>query len=413
MPPPGFSGYSHHGCQRWLPFSDGGSRWRVTESTARRSANAGSPIDRALLAVRTDLLGLGGWKAPGPGRNRTLTRLATAVTSVLHWFRFGVDRWLLIPVARQLPQGIAFACADIAAGIDLLLPTSTSRVARAEVQAATRRTGRAGLGLSWTRLAASRRDLVSLTRMAHGRDPLRDWRVIEKDRDRVRPLFDSGESLVLVTGHFSTAAFHVMQKSLPRAGAFVRGDVAREAKSVGERQRQLGDRSRDEGRQGLLGPIYPGEKLTITVPDVWGPDADWSQAASRTATVKQMLSVLRHPDGIVVVRIDADWAAPGGYSRPFAGRSQRSFAMGSARVARLSQSYVVPFVAVMGKGQRTVILEWGEPIPPPGRDEESADVRVMDEALAFIESGIARHPAQYQPPIGIERRWQEDVQRWI
>jgi len=341
-------------------------------------------------------------------------RLSRAALNPLQWVRYLLERWLVVPAARRLPVGVALCCADAVALLDLLLPVETRRAVLAEIAAATGRTGRAAQRLAWERLAAPRHELVYLTRMSAGRERLADWRVVQVNDAGVRALTDAGRSFVIAAGHFSSAALNVAQQVLPEPVAYVAGETATEVATPAELRRQLGDRSRDLGRLGLLTPHYPADTLWIRVPDHWGPDVHWDEASQRVATGRKMLGILRKPGGIVLVRIDAVWGAAFRYTRPFAGIQDRSFALGAARTARLAQCPLVPCVARIAAGgrQRTVVIEWGDPIPPLARTDEAGDNRILSRALDHLEAAIGRHPTEYLAHIGWERQWQRQAGTW-
>jgi len=54
----------------------------------------------------------------------------------------------------------------------------------------------------------------------------------------------------------------------------------------------------------------------------------------------------------------------------------------------------------------------GRPIPPPARDDEAGDARLLDRALAFTEAAIGRCPTEYLAFIGWERRWHAGRGTW-
>ena len=171
------------------------------------------------------------------------------------------------------------------------------------------------------------------------------------------------------------------------------------------------DGLRDSARERLLGERYPDARLTIRVADAWGPGGNWGDAAGRANAVKEMLAVARSPGGLLAVRIDAIWGAPGAHERPFAGMASRPFADGSIGVAALARATVISFVAVLGRRNRTVLVEWGEPAAPP-RHRSEEERKVLDGAIDFIECAVARHGAAYQAPFGSERRWDAENARW-
>ena len=59
----------------------------------------------------------------------------------------------------------------------------------------------------------------------------------------------------------------------------------------------------------------------------------------------------------------------------------------------------------------TIVLDWAGPFVANGSDPDT-DVRTTDRILDELERMIALHPTQYILPIGDERRWNADAQRW-
>ncbi|MGE3913699.1 MAG: hypothetical protein AB7K36_30400, partial [Chloroflexota bacterium] len=245
-----------------------------------------------------------------------------------------------------------------------------------------------------------------------GREPLEGWRIVETHGERVHAMMGAGTPFVMTTGHFPSSAIDIVQALLNRPAAFVAGEVSGSSRLPGERRRQLRDRLRDAGRNRLLRDRFSPADLWIRVPDLWGPNAHWNDAAARVSAAKQMLRVLRRPGGVVLVRIDAYWAGASGLDRPFAGMASRRFALGAVRAARLAQCPLVPFVAVYGRRPRTIVVEWGEPVPPPPRSDESAETGVLDCALSQLEAAVGRHSVQYLAQMGWERQWHPETQTW-
>ncbi|MGH2633905.1 MAG: hypothetical protein ACRDG3_10890, partial [Tepidiformaceae bacterium] len=212
--------------------------------------------------------------------------------------------------------------------------------------------------------------------------------------------------------HFPHAAGDAVQQLLPRRAAFVGGEGPAHPSMASEHRRAFLVRARDEARSALFGNALVGEGGPITVPDVWSPGADWMSPAQRTGVVRQMLSALGEPGGMVLIRMDVGWSGPGARYRPFAGAARRGFAMGVATASRLAQCPVLPFVAVFGSKPRTALVEWGEIIPPPARDDRKADVALLDTVADYLEKAVARYATQYQGDIGVERAWDQRAGLW-
>jgi lauroyl/myristoyl acyltransferase len=128
---------------------------------------------------------------------------------------------------------------------------------------------------------------------------------------------------------------------------------------------------------------------------------NWAEVGERRPEVQNaMLAKLAEPGGVGLVLCDAYWEKPNAYRRPFAGMLIRGFARGAARLARLAQCPIVPFVAVLGRNRYSVRIEWGEPIEPVAQDVRGGDEAVLDVLLDWLERAVGRYPTQYLHPMG-------------
>jgi lauroyl/myristoyl acyltransferase len=116
----------------------------------------------------------------------------------------------------------------------------------------------------------------------------------------------------------------------------------------------------------------------------------------------------------VIIATDAAWHGDktGAHTRPFAAFAAQSFALGTARLARLSQRPIVACVPFFD-GDRRVVMEWSPVIAPPAREDAAADARVTDEILDWIERRIGERPGQYVLSFGQDRRWSAVAQCWV
>jgi hypothetical protein len=338
------------------------------------------------------------------------------VVSPLEWFRFLTERFLLVPTAAFLPVGAGLAVAEALGFIEWLSHSRASRSARAEMVAATGLTGSALTRALRRRLSASKRDLVWAERMRRGRERVSQWRVINVDDGPMRDLVAAGQPIMLCGGHFDAASRALRFTVTPADEMHVSGDIPRWKLSPHQLRRRLEERAhwgKEEGLFGLPNTTADIRSRRAIMADIWGRGTVWSEVTPARSPQDLILAALRTPGHAAMIQSDAIWEKPGAHRRPFAGMSERGFAVGAARLTRLAQCPLVPFVAVTGPDRRSVIIEWGTPIPPPLVDDKAADVRVMDEALDFIERGVGRYPYQYFHPIGTERRWDAPTERWV
>lgn len=333
----------------------------------------------------------------------------------IEWARYLADQCLVFPAATFGPAALALRAATVIGAADALLPVATSRTARRELHAAGLRGAALDAGVR-ERLAWPRRDLVWRQRFRTGKEHPGDWRLIEVDPGPVRELLGAKRSFIAAGGHFTSAAADLRHLVLPMAGAAVGGALPSFSFNPFELRRRL-DAHADQGAREVLMGLQTGGRnaphLNAVVPDIWDRTSDWTSAPPFPNIQDQVLHELTTPGAVSQILIDAYWEKPGAYRRAFAGIGDRGFALGAARIARLAQCPVVPFVAVFGEAPRTVSYEWGKPIWPGPRDDKSRDALVIDAALEFLERGVAKYPTQYLHPIGYERAWNSNHQAWL
>jgi lauroyl/myristoyl acyltransferase len=124
----------------------------------------------------------------------------------------------------------------------------------------------------------------------------------------------------------------------------------------------------------------------------------------------RLVERLRWPGQVMVIAIDA-YGTIGSHVRPFAGDLSRPFAIGTAKIARLSQCPIVPGVPVL-LGPHRVAIHWGPIIHPPAVYDVDADQRVTNLVLTFLETAVGLRPDQYVLPLNNEREWDGRAMRW-
>lgn len=316
--------------------------------------------------------------------------LRNAAAQVSEAYRVGA-LLMLRAAASYLPRSWTMALAD-AVGFGLMLTpvgAKTRRAMRAMFQ------GGNADAIAREYVTRPFRDYVNARRVVERREIPADW-VVESRGDPAI-LKDPNASLIIAGGHFSREAMSVLvaPKVIPQRLQMVIAAT--------DSDRSL----RDRRLRMQLGAVRDG----ISV--VRDGDVEIIEPGKPSA-VASMLRHLRVPGSVVVIASDASWPkdAPGGYQRPYAGYASNNFALGTARLARLSQCPVVVCVPFLDKDGH-VIMEWGEVIPAPARDDESADVRITNSILDTIERAVGRRPGQYVLPIGSGRRWSAVAECWV
>lgn len=314
-----------------------------------------------------------------------LTHVAEALRAVL--------LMLLGAAARWLPRNWALGLAGWVRALMAASPVGArTRAAMRETFPAQREeAGR--LTAEW--LGRPFRDHVNSVRIASGREHPISWAV--EMRGAPALLTDPTQSFIIATGHFSREAMSVLYLPtiLPRRLATVVAPLTQLKTPHGTRVRLQ------------MRAIRKGIEV------VRGGDVDIADVAGKSFLVR-LLRHLRDPGGAVIIATDAAWGGDktGGYTRPFAGFAAQTFALGTARLARMSQRPIVTCVPFLD-GDRRVVMEWSPVIEPPARDDEAADVRVTNEILDWIERRIGERPGQYVLSFGHERRWSPVAQCWV
>jgi lauroyl/myristoyl acyltransferase len=236
---------------------------------------------------------------------------------------------------------------------------------------------------------------VILSRIVAGREDMKGW-VIES-RNAPAALTDPSQSFIVATGHFSREAMAAvyLRSTVPQKLGVVVAPIDRHSL----RPRALRIRLQLGEMTNAIRVLREGD---VDVGDVGEP-----------GFALHMIRSLIAPGYAVAISTDVPWHKPthGGLDRPFAGLAKQHFALGTARLARLSQRPIVPCVPYLD-GDKRVIIEWGDVISPPAKRDAEGDARVTDLVLDFLERGVGRRPDQYVLDIGHDRSWDPSADRW-
>lgn len=298
--------------------------------------------------------------------------------------------WIVGVAAATLPESLALGVAAGLGYIALFSPVGLRAVRRMEAMFGSER----AFALAHKRLARPFRDHVFMVRIANGIEDPTLWPVIS---DPPPFLNDPNASFIMATGHFSRQA---------AIAAYFPQTISHKLASVmAPLQKKTGSRIRDARLQAQFGAMSKAlERVRagdLHVIEVGGP-----------RVVSQVVNHLKQPGHCIAISSDAPWpAAKGGHARPFAGRKQQNYALGTARLARLAQCPIVSCVPVLDEGR--LILRWGAPIDPPAPGDHSADARITDQLLDELELAIGLYPDQYVLSLGYDRRWDSVSERWV
>ena len=318
--------------------------------------------------------------------------LRNAAAQVSEAYRVGA-LLLLRPAASFLPRGWAMFLAD-AVGRGLMATPVGART-RQSMHAMFQWSGGDSRAIAREHLTRPFRDFVNSRRVSEQRDLPATWRFESRGEPEI--IMDPKASVIIAGGHFSREAMSVLY--LPHI-------VPKRLQTViAATDRVL--TLRDFRLRMQLGAMREGVRV------VRQGDVE-IVAPGKPSAVAGMLRHLRSPGSAVIIASDASWPkdAPGGFDRPYAGYASNRFALGTARLARLSQCPVVACVPFLDNDGR-VIIEWGELIPAPARDDEAADVRITNAILDTFERAVGRRPGQYVLPFGSDRRWSAVAECWV
>lgn len=295
-------------------------------------------------------------------------------------------------VARHMPRPAARWLAGLYQSLLAFSPIGgRARAAMAATFPAEREIGK--LTANW--LGRPFRDHVMAVQIASERDFAHDYTI--EMRNAPAMLNDPEASFIMASGHFSRGAMMAL---------YLRGAINKRIATV------VAPMARSKDFRGLRVRLQM-RAMRAGITFVSKGEVDIVDVAGKSFLVR-LLRHLRDPGGAVIIATDASWGAneTGGHTRSFAGYAEQSFALGTARLARLSQRPVVACVPFLD-GNRRIVVDWSPVIPAPARDDAEADVRITNEILDWIERRIGERPDQYVLSFGRDRRWSATAQCWL
>lgn len=299
---------------------------------------------------------------------------------------------LVYLASRFLPKTLALGLAGFAGLV----------MAASPIGAKARRTARAlfpdadssdQIAAEW--LERPFRDYVTVARLAEGRESGDD--LVVESRGAPAILNAPGESFILAFGHFSRHASAALYRKQTTDKTLVTVIAPLEQKTSFMRALRVRFQL---GEMGRCMRKLRGDALEMI--EVRGANV-----------AMQALRRLKRPDKVLVMSVDAPWTEDrsAGFERPFAGYARQYFALGTAKLARLSQRPIVFCVPFLDSDNR-IILQWHDPIYPTDSADAESDMRVTSQLLTSIEQAIGERPGQYAIAIGEDRVWDSAERRW-
>ncbi|MGA2222954.1 MAG: glycosyltransferase [Syntrophobacteraceae bacterium] len=320
-----------------------------------------------------------------------IQRTSYVVSQTLHTL---IMQFVLTPAAYALPRKVALQIADGMALLLLILPVPGWSIYW-QIRNAFQKSPTESIYLVWGWLARELSDFVVIKRLSYKRENLFNWKIIERNVDRINSLRVSGESYIVAIAHFSHATSLSMYAPYITYGHIVHvsDPFWNHVRSLRELRLRIDERAHHKA--------YPG----------WGKKWEWVFNNELTS-FRKLYNQLRERGNVVFIPIDKPWrkTVTGAYERPFVGKRKCVFSTGAALLARLTQCPIITCVPLLEK-DGTVVLEWGEPIRIAGNDAAN-DVDVMNELFDTIEIAAGERPTQYAFEIGGDRRWNPLIRRW-
>jgi lauroyl/myristoyl acyltransferase len=227
----------------------------------------------------------------------------------------------------------------------------------------------------------------------YGREDVSSWRIVERNSDGVTRLRETGQSFIVATAHFERAALLAM--ACPRVTP---GNYVQVAHAAPKRLNSPYD---------LRLRIQYGTMLKA-LSTAWRRPFEFAFVNTGQPAARMLHERLSKPGSIINIHLDAPWLQrpTGSYCRPFAGRKERSFAIGAAQLAKLCQCPLVSCV-YWRDDDGTVFIKWGSPILHV--DDE---IDTMNRLIDTLEAAVGERPTQYMLDIGQERRWNATHRIW-
>jgi lauroyl/myristoyl acyltransferase len=317
---------------------------------------------------------------------------------------------ILRPAAAWLPRSLARGLAQLVGFLIALSPTrgrSTCSIMRGAFGLS--KTQAFWVSQQW--LARPFLDFVVCRRIINGREDWTRWKVEEIGSKLAMQIKNSDRSFILATGHFARESYlHLLLPTVVRH-------------RVGQTLAPIPPRSPNPF---IFRVRLQFGQMLDAVRRIRPDDVDFLFTGTSLLAMRDRL---REPRNVVLISVDAYWTGGGAYlgkeidpasmrgsaarhyCRAFAGLETYRFATGAASISRFAQCPILPCSMFM-RSDRTVVIEWGEPISPPARKDQDADIRVMDQILDFIQSAVGCRPTQYVSEFGGSRRWNASKSQW-
>jgi hypothetical protein len=305
-------------------------------------------------------------------------------------------QFILAPAAYVLPRRLAVWIANVLALFLVILPRSGLNVYY-QIRAAFGQGRVASLYLTWGWLSLPFRDFVILRRLINKRENPLNWKIVERNTDGINNLRRSGESYVLISGHFAQEA--LLSLYSPNVSY---NHPIQTAVDTPKQIRSLLD----------LRVLIKHGALLKTLSSCWGRDTEILIVGGDLHSATKLYKSLREPGNVVMMNLDAPWnkALVGSYERPFAGQKNRVFSMGAVQLARLTRCPLICCVPWL-KDDGSIVLEWGDLIRI-GSTDVSGEVKAMNALIDMLEIAVGKRPAQYYFEMGNSRRWNSQEERW-
>jgi hypothetical protein len=238
------------------------------------------------------------------------------------------------------------------------------------------------------------RDYVLSTRVAERGETEADWMLDMRNEPPI--LKDPTKSVIIATGHFTRQAC---------AAVFAPTVCPKGLVSVVAPVEQASQGARSLRIRVQLGEMVKG------IRELRKGQVEFVEVGGRGVATR-LLQLMRGPNKLLVMSVDVPWPKnrSGGYDRSFAGHATQHFALGTARLSRVTQCPIVVCVPFLDGDK--IVMEWSDPIPAPDSRDADADERITNAMLDTIERAVGKRPGQYVLAIGHDRYWDPKTETW-
>jgi hypothetical protein len=326
--------------------------------------------------------------------------------AAMAWWRYGLERGVLLPAAGVLPRTAAHSVALALGLMDTF--TGLGGLLRKELQSSHGFTGRRLWMASWRRCSLPYLDLLYLTRASRGDadDPSRTGIHVDIPQSVVEHL-RSGRPLFVVFGHFPFSSSVAAFTAVRRSRLAIRG--ADSAPAIAVAAARPGGEANGGTRRERLRSHAIRECAAFQLGDTALADFAWEDGSRSSRLGFQLLRAMQQPEALCLIALDPPWRAARSSVEPFAGWANFPISTNVARLATLTGAGIT-LVLPSQRGRTGFSVVLSEPFFP---ERFQGPVELTAVLRKRLEQHIGWNPADYQLGLGTDRRWDHERQSWV